>query len=427
MRNLLAKVQRDLPPITCMFSVLVAIAAMSSLFKFSRGMATASRPMVLTSEKMQMLRTSIDSQNIAPDAVAQYWKFVHQNGIVGYVTDRIASQLNQFTDILDVKRDRKTLKFASVLEQASQDDLTEAMSVVTTKLRVDGFIEGWRDELLPVVTSYGQSPLFLIERAACPIFGVKAYGVHVNGYVRSANGKISKLWVGIRSKRKSTYPGMLDHIVAGGQPHGISLMENVLKECDEEASIPFDLAKNCLPVGAVSYTTTDSKENLKRDVIFCFDLELPETFQPTPSDGEVEAFLLKDIEWVVEKLGNDESPAYKPNCELVIIDFFIRYKSMLPLNKVLSILLASFIFVIGMELFHLNLQATWISFKSCGPANARSRILIPTSFSTSFFGMLFRETVYLLHVRYFTQEPRTVKCTESIVVGLCTERQPCAI
>ena len=40
---------------------------------------------------------------------------------------------------------------------------------------------------------------------------------------------------------------MLDHIVAGGQPHGISVVENVRKECEEEASIPLALAQQCVP------------------------------------------------------------------------------------------------------------------------------------------------------------------------------------
>ena len=33
---------------------------------------------------------------------------------------------------------------------------------------------------------------------------------------------------------KPNWPGKLDHIVAGGQPYGISVMENVIKECEEE-------------------------------------------------------------------------------------------------------------------------------------------------------------------------------------------------
>lgn len=44
---------------------------------------------------------------------------------------------------------------------------------------------------------------------------LQAYGVHVNGYVETEAGL--ELWVARRSKDKPTWPGKLDHIVAGGQ------------------------------------------------------------------------------------------------------------------------------------------------------------------------------------------------------------------
>ena len=38
------------------------------------------------------------------------------------------------------------------------------------------------------------------------------------------------------------------------QPHGLSCAENVVKECEEEASIPEALALRARPAGAVSYS-----------------------------------------------------------------------------------------------------------------------------------------------------------------------------
>ena len=58
--------------------------------------------------------------------------------------------------------------------------------------------------------------------------------------------------------------------------------------------------------------------------MFCYDLELPSTFIPTPMDGEVESFELRDLEWVLEKVVQGGSEGYKPNCNLVVIDFLIR-------------------------------------------------------------------------------------------------------
>lgn len=68
-------------------------------------------------------------------------------------------------------------------------------------------ITGWRDELLPVVDSFSDDPVLLLERAAIPLFGFKAYGVHINGFVRDDKTKKIMLWVAKRSKTKSTFPG----------------------------------------------------------------------------------------------------------------------------------------------------------------------------------------------------------------------------
>ena len=68
-----------------------------------------------------------------------------------------------------------------------------------------------------MLTSFHSEPLALVERAAAVHLGIKAYGVHVNGYVRGPFG--IELWVATRSKDKPTWPGRLDHIVAGGQVH----------------------------------------------------------------------------------------------------------------------------------------------------------------------------------------------------------------
>ncbi len=83
------------------------------------------------------------------------------------------------------------------------------------ELREDGALTGWRSESYPVLTSFHAEPLALVERAAAVHLGIKAYGVHVNGYVRGPSG--IELWVATRSKNKPTWPGRLDHIVAGGQ------------------------------------------------------------------------------------------------------------------------------------------------------------------------------------------------------------------
>lgn len=46
------------------------------------------------------------------------------------------------------------------------------------------------------------------------LMNYKAYGVHMNGFVEKDGQKY--LWIGKRNDSKPTYPGMLDHLVAGG-------------------------------------------------------------------------------------------------------------------------------------------------------------------------------------------------------------------
>ena len=59
--------------------------------------------------------------------------------------------------------------------------------------------------------------------------------------------------IGTRSASKPTYPGQLDNTVAGGQPHDLTLDENVVKECAEEAGIPEALPALAVPVGCITY------------------------------------------------------------------------------------------------------------------------------------------------------------------------------
>ncbi|PNT31942.1 hypothetical protein POPTR_006G157800v4 [Populus trichocarpa] len=181
-------------------------------------------------------------------------------------------------------------------------------------------IPGIRNELYPVAPSFGSPPYFSIERAAATYFGIKAYGVHMNGFVKSDGEKF--LWIGKRSPMKQTFPGMLNHLVAGGLPHGMSCVANLIKECEEEAGIPLSLSNQAMSVGAVSYVDVDGYR-YERGVLFCYDLELPGGFIPKNQDGEVESFKLIPLENVANVIRRTHF--FKPNCSLVIMDFLFRH------------------------------------------------------------------------------------------------------
>ncbi|GMH20526.1 hypothetical protein Nepgr_022367 [Nepenthes gracilis] len=204
------------------------------------------------------------------------------------------------------------------------EDKTSAIGNVIRCLG-DEVIPGLRNELYPVTSSFGTRVFFSLERAAAPYFGIKAYGVHMNGYVERDGQQF--LWVGRRSRMKPTFPGMLDHLVAGGLPHGVSCGENLIKECEEEAGVPKSISKEAKPVGAISYVDIDG-HRFKRDVLFCYDLKLPEDFKPINQDGEVEDFKLIPVPHVANVIRMTQF--FKPNCSIVIIDFLFRHGYIRP-------------------------------------------------------------------------------------------------
>ncbi|MBL8754326.1 MAG: DUF4743 domain-containing protein [Planctomycetes bacterium] len=175
-------------------------------------------------------------------------------------------------------------------------------------------------ECYPVPAAGAAAPALQVDRSLVTWLGVRARGVHLNGWFRSAAGPM--LWIARRARGKRTYPGHLDNLVAGGQPIGYDARATLVKECAEEAGLPADLASRAEAHGELTYAWQEGLD-CKDDVLACFDLELPAQFTPVPVDGEVESFAAWSVPEVVAALVGD-SP-WKPNCALVAIDFLLRH------------------------------------------------------------------------------------------------------
>ena len=182
-----------------------------------------------------------------------------------------------------------------------------------------------RGEAFDVRAMPGGPVLSTIDRGALPAFGIMAEGVHVNGLVRRADGL--HVWVARRAANKALDPGKLDHIVAGGMPSGHTARETLVKEAAEEAAISETLASTARLVATLSYAMA-RREGLRRDVLHCYDLDLPEDFAPVPADGEVESFALWPIGRVLEAVRDTED--FKFNVTLVLIDLFLREALLSP-------------------------------------------------------------------------------------------------
>ncbi len=240
---------------------------------------------------------------------------------MGWVRRDVADRLRLFPSVFAVGRDGADL----MAHLAEFDQRSASLNEVAKALSESGLFAGWRNEQLPVGLSFRAPPFARLERAAVPVFGVRAYGVHMNGYVR--DGDAMRLWVGRRAAERPIEPGKFDQLVAGGIGIGFDPSQALIKECAEEAGIPADLASRAIPVGAIRYRMAH-QGFLRNDTIFVHDLELSADFKPVNHDGEIATFELMPLDRVEAILSEGEE--FKFNVALVVIDFLIRHGHLKP-------------------------------------------------------------------------------------------------
>ncbi len=247
---------------------------------------------------------------------ANFVPFTVAGECVGLIKHGFARRLKDFPGAFAVSD--SGVAMATGLD--TYDARTTATDGALRRLAEAGDITGLRDEPYPVGGPFAGPHLMTMERAAVPYFGVRAYGVHVNGFVRDDDG--IRMWIARRAAGKQTYPGMLDKMIAGGQPIGIGLRDNVIKEAAEEAAVPYELASRAIPVGMVTYRH-ETENGFKPDVMYAYDLELADDCQPMNTDGEIAEFYLWPVARVMETVA--ETRDFKFNCNLIVIDFLIRH------------------------------------------------------------------------------------------------------
>ena len=269
--------------------------------------------------------------------------FAHVNTYYGlYVKDYPNTELGYILpSVVEVFRGLPEWKIddndrsLTLLVGSNEEERTKAVAYTTQAMRATehfDVLKGWRDELYPV---YGPNRelLFSMERAASALFGIVTYGCHMTAYTKksadSGGQPEMRIWVPRRAASKQTYGGMLDNTVAGGISTGESPFESLVREAQEEASLPEDMVrKDTKAVGTVTYfhirdhRAGGETRLLQPECQYVYDLELAEDMVPKPSDDEVEGFELMSVDEVKEKLRDGE---FKPNCACVLLDFFVRH------------------------------------------------------------------------------------------------------
>ncbi len=187
-----------------------------------------------------------------------------------------AIQVSNEAICIDAGLDAKTLE--ALLEHAA------------IKMRDAGWIKGWRNERYTVFASNQAGdldltqPLFQLERAAFRRFGLTSRAVHINGYTAKA-----ELWIAQRASNKAIDPDKLDNLAAGGISAGENVWDCVIRELAEEAGIPDQLARLAVASGSLRTTRVET-DGWHDEIIYTYDLKLPDDFVPKNTDGEVAGF-----------------------------------------------------------------------------------------------------------------------------------------
>ncbi|GAO17750.1 hypothetical protein UVI_02033520 [Ustilaginoidea virens] len=261
------------------------------------------------------------------------WK--DEDGIypIGYVLDRVVDKLREVPEhvrgTMEINPSDRTLQLFRFPTEGERTAMAARLVAYWRDQQTFKLLKGWRDELWPVYGRRGEL-LFSIERAAMGLIGTMRYGAHMTAYVVEPSAPHGLLiWVPRRAADKSTFPGMLDNTVAGGLMTDEEPSECIIREADEEASLAQDVVRrNAREVGSITYIyITDEKNVGEAGFIYpecqwLYDIELTAGLAPAPKDGEVDEFLLCDVNQINEYLARGD---FKNNCALVMIDFFIRH------------------------------------------------------------------------------------------------------
>ncbi|XP_055541525.1 uncharacterized protein LOC129727579 [Wyeomyia smithii] len=275
--------------------------------------------------------------------------FVVDGQQVGLITQNVLEQLFKYPEVFFIRTAEPDKQNIVELNPAFRDyiERSEQVDRVLKEFRAQGVfiaLKGWRNECFDVKST--TESLLKMERSATCLFGVRNYGVEINGYVRHPTKGLC-IWLQQRSDTKQTWPGKWDNMVSGGLSVGYGIYETAVKEAAEEASIPPNLIKNLVSAGCVSFFF-ESERGIFPNTEFVFDLELPEDFEPDNSDGEVQNFRLLPAKECLEQVF---APDFKTTSCPVIIDFMIRHGIITPENE------SNFTQIV--ELLHVPLQSLY--------------------------------------------------------------------
>jgi len=194
-------------------------------------------------------------------------------------------------------------------------ELSASLYQLADRMRLGGFIPGWRNEDFSWLDQNGHK-CFQLERAAFRTFGFRSMATHINGYT-----KTNTIWLGRRSETKTTDPGRLDNIAAGGITADETPWVSARRELWEEAGVPEQIAAEIEPVGRIHMRRPIPGRGFHDELLFIYDLELADHFVPTNHDGDVSGFSEISLAEAAARILADE---FTSDAAFVTADFILR-------------------------------------------------------------------------------------------------------
>jgi 8-oxo-dGTP pyrophosphatase MutT (NUDIX family) len=258
-------------------------------------------------------------QNSARSAPADYLPIYLSRGLIG---DQLIGHLNpEFIPYLQESLQKAPISLVSMTNDrlnialGRPKDLSVSLYQLADRMRMGGFIPGWRNEDFAWIDQNGHK-YFRLERAAFRTFGFRSMATHINGYTTH-----DTIWLGRRSETKATDPGKLDNLAAGGITADETPWVSARRELWEEAGVPAQIADQIEPVGRIHMRRPIPGRGFHDEQLFVYDLELADNFVPTNHDGEVSGFIEMSLAEAAARIMADE---FTSDAAFVTADFILR-------------------------------------------------------------------------------------------------------
>lgn len=250
----------------------------------------------------------------------------------GWIAPARTARLAHFTEVFVVSA--TAVAFAPELDSATAR--SDALAGVAQTLAMEGELSPWRDERYAIGPTIDAEPWFLLERAAARYFGVHSWAVHGNGLV--ADGGEMRMWFARRSPTKAIDPGMLDNLVGGGVPAGMSLRNAFVKEAWEEAGLRHAVAGAAIEVSTLPIVR-DTDGGLFRESIVVYDIALNHRDLPVNQDGEAVEHRCVSLAEAARLIALTDGPdQVTPEASLVVLDALVRHGALNPSGAAAGVL-----------------------------------------------------------------------------------------